>query len=389
VKVTVDRLELKKAISIAKSYLPAKPLIEVDGELLMTLKDGKFSVSATDNQQACFIDIDVLEFEGEGKFSCDPKRVDKALTKSSCLSVELDYDPVEYTLELVLGKDTSVISFKTFPTDKMSNFKPNIEGCHYRAAVNTKILYTGIKYLQAFTPYKNDVSKKYDFAIIGGGIMYSANGVNKRGYFISRELAEIKDTKIQKKFMETLGKSLFILDCEKVVVIERDSVTTIESEDGKFISHMLKSRSVPPDMPKQYIQVKGDPYTTVNREKLIKSIDRSTSASYSKVGTPIGLQLTVSGSGEESTLKTDMITNALKTIDSVECIRHDDGDGEVSNLLDYKLFKTILSSFSKEGETRLYINQPDLKYFKIYAKGEIEGIPFAEVGVGAYSRRVR
>ena len=40
-KVTVDRLELKKAVSIAKSYLPAKPLIEVDGELLMTLKDGK------------------------------------------------------------------------------------------------------------------------------------------------------------------------------------------------------------------------------------------------------------------------------------------------------------------------------------------------------------
>lgn len=390
-KVCIDKIELKKAVGVSKNYLPAKPLVEVDGHILFDVKEGTVVISATDNQQACFIELSIIESEGIGKFSCDPKRLEKALAKTNCISVMLEHDDVEMGLKVGSNEERdSFITLHTLPISRMSVYKPALVGDNCSAEMNRKVFYTGIKYIQAFTPHRSAVSKKFDFAIINNGILYAANGVNKRGYFVCREMQGLQNVCIQKKFLETLGRSLNTMLCDKVTLTERNNVISVESDDGSCKIYMTKSRYLPPEMPKQYIKVKGDPYTVVVRDQMIKSIDRSTVASYAKLGTPMGVQLTLSGTGSDSKLKTDMITNTLKTIDTIPCERVADDEGEeITNLIEYKLFKTILSSFSKEGETRLYINQPEVRFFKVYTKAEIEDISFAEIGVGSYSRRVR
>jgi hypothetical protein len=172
---------------------------------------------------------------------------------------------------------------------------------------------------------------------------------------------------------------------EDVKLIETDKDIGVESSDGAMYFSCLKSNIDTPNIPKEHIKSEG-PYTTVDKNTLIKVIDRLMVSNTSSSNYGIELQLT--GAGSDATLNINLVSS-LKVTESFPCTRvNDDSSEEVSHVVDYKIFKSILTAFDADKEVRLHINE-EAKFYKVYSSGEVKENKYVLVGIGSYAKIVK
>jgi hypothetical protein len=170
----------------------------------------------------------------------------------------------------------------------------------------------------------------------------------------------------------------------EIVLLETEKDIGVESVDGTSYFSFLKSTLESPKVPKEHI-ISENPYTKIDKNRLLKVIERVIISHTSSLG--IGLELKLTGSGEGACLDVNLLAKN-KSLESVNCIRMGDSDEEISHVVDYKLFKSIVGSFDTDKEIRLHINDHS-KFFKIYNSGEVEGQKYILAGIGTYAKIVR
>jgi hypothetical protein len=138
-----------------------------------------------------------------------------------------------------------------------------------------------------------------------------------------------------------------------------------------------------PEVKKDLANTKG-PYCLINRNTFIENIDRL--GALEKTSNSFGVQVTLRGSRDNATIEMSLVTS-LKSKETMPCKRVDNESGDVEHIIDNKLIRGILSSFSKD-EVRLYINTEG-KMFKVYENGNFDGSDYHSFAIGAYSRVLR
>ena len=81
------------------------------------------------------------------------------------------------------------------------------------------------------------------------------------------------------------------------------------------------------------------------------------------------------------------LVSSLKSKEILPCKRVDENSEEIEHIIDNKLIRGIISSFSND-EIRLYVNDEG-KMFKVYEKGGADDAVYHSFAIGAYSRVLR
>jgi len=382
-EIKVSVIEFKKAISIAKKALPKIILQEERGHILCCAEEDTMVVSATNNDIKAQIKIPLAEtIEAAMSFTLDPRIAEKILTKIDIDETTIEYNEEEKTVLVYTTENKqSFTTLQSFPPEKMLTFTiPEVTEYDIRKDLIQAALEFTNNYL---APLKEN-KKQYDFVILNNGIAYGANGVNKMGFFVSGPLKNFSNFKIRKESVPFMIAALRDLKGEETVkMVEGQKDVGLTTEDGRVFFSCLKSGVESPKINTDLI--KGDSaYTLIDKNKLLKTLDRLTASNTSSAGA--GIQYELTGVNENASISFHLISN-LKAVEQMDCIRVNDEDNqEVSHVLDFKLFKGILSSFGEKG-INLYINDAS-KFFKVTYKGDIEGTKYLAAGIGSYSKVV-
>ena len=173
------------------------------------------------------------------------------------------------------------------------------------------------------------------------------------------------------------------MEDEEIKLFQTEKDIGIESQDGTIYFSFLKSNIESPAIPKEHIK-STPPYTVVDKNVLLDTVDVLTSGITTAV--PTGIKVIVSGSGDSASLDLKLLAT-LESEDTITCKRVDEKNEEVTHIIDYLLLRTILRSFETDQEIRLHINE-DKTFFKMYNSGEVGGHKYLLAAVGAYSRVV-
>lgn len=382
-EIKVSVIEFKKAISIAKKALPKIILQEERGHILCCAEEDTMVVSATNNDIKAQIKIPLAEtIEAAMSFTLDPRIAEKILTKIDIDETTIEYNEEEKTVLVYTTENKqSFTTLQSFPPEKMLTFTiPEVTEYDIRKDLIQAALEFTNNYL---APLKEN-KKQYDFVILNNGIAYGANGVNKMGFFVSGPLKNFSNFKIRKESVPFMIAALRDLKGEETVkMVEGQKDVGLTTEDGRVFFSCLKSGVESPKINTDLI--KGDSaYTLIDKNKLLKTLDRLTASNTSSAGA--GIQYELTGVNENASISFHLISN-LKAVEQMDCIRVNDEDNqEVSHVLDFKLFKGILSSFGEKG-INLYINDAS-KFFKVTYKGDTEGTKYLAAGIGSYSKVV-
>ena len=159
----------------------------------------------------------------------------------------------------------------------------------------------------------------------------------------------------------------------------------ISSADGKCFFTFLKSNVEPPSMKSEYTKSEG-PYTRVDKTKMLKVLERLFVSN--KSSTVTGVELSLNGFADSACIDMSLLTS-LKSCEKFNCSRvNDPSEESVTHVIDYRILKSILSSFGSDKEVRLHINE-DTKFFKVYNGGEVDGHKYILAGIGSYSKVIR
>lgn len=389
-KAKVLKSEMRAALALVKHALPEKPLIEVDGHVRMEMRPGRIVLRTTDGMLAARAYVSATcDSDSVHEFPVDPKRIEKALSKSETSEdITLEWLEEESAIR-VYSRDTGK-AFVTFPTlsiRKMAKF-PDI--LSYEPAetvlVEGDLVSESMEFVEAYLPAPREDGRAFDLAVINKGVVYGCNGINKRGYLVAKEFKGVTDLELHKKQVPKLAKMFRSKSGVSFSMSHDESRVVFRSECGNFEVVVLKSRKKAGDVNTSYIRADG-PYCEVAKASLVRSLDRSTIASYEKVGHPIGIYLKLIGSEGAASIETQLVTDSkLDTLDSISCARHKDTDAEINHVIDYRLFKDIVNSMGPNDKLRLYINDQDLKFFRIFSSEACGSTTCAKIGVGAYSR---
>jgi hypothetical protein len=390
-KFVVPKKDIKEAIATAKHCIPEKPIVEVDSHVRFELSGKTLTISATDGMIAARVEIQVdTQDTLSAEFPVDPKRFEKAITKNEeSEEITLQWLGEEKGLRIYTKEGSkSFITLPVMPLRKMAKFPASSNYvADEKGEVPCELLAEIFGFLVPYFPAPREDGKSFDLGVISKGVAYACNGINKRGYLVSPKLKPFTGLCVHKKYATKLSK-LFKAVKEKNFELSHDKNRVVFSSEGLNFT-VMKSRKDPSDIQTSYIKREG-PYCKISKAALIKSIDRSTIASFEKVGHPIGLKLKLTGEAEGGVLETQLVTNTESdTVDEIACPRFEDGAEEVDHVIDYKIFKGIINSLGTVDTVKLYINDPTLKYFKAYSTREVADCKFTSVGVGAYSRITR
>jgi len=380
-KVSVE--EFKKALSIAKKALPKIILQEERGHVLCVLKDSKLVVSATNNDIKAQVLVEVPEFsDPDISFTVDPKVVEKLISKIDTDMLTIQYNPEDKTLLIYTTENRqSFTTLQSFPTEKMLTVDSIDQDTTTRYTIDREIVLASLEFSNDYLSPLKENKKQYDFIIINNGFVYGANGVNKMGFFVSQAFKGFDNFKIRKESAPALVAVLKSLKDKNVVFVDAKKDIGIETEDGSVFFSCLKSGVESPKINSDLL--KGEsPYTLIDKNKLLKVLDRLVASTNSSVGA--GVEFILSGVNENASISFTLISN-LKTIEQMDCVRVKDSENEdITHVLDFKLFSGILGSFENK-DIRLYINDTG-KFFKVTSSGEINGYKYMSAGVGSYSK---
>jgi DNA polymerase III sliding clamp (beta) subunit (PCNA family) len=384
-QVIVDKNEFKKAVDTAKFSLSKVVLQEERSHLLCKVEDDKLSIIGTNNDLKCRVSITVVEKDqDEMSFTIDPKVIDKLISKIDTDQVRLEIDSEDLVVKIYTTQSgKSFTSFQSFPPDKMLTFSSELNDedvvCEIPSDVLSNILKWSLNYM---APLKDEV-RKYDFLILHDSIAYSANGSNKIGFYLSRLFKSFDNTKIRKSAIPSFVGTLSACDDESIRFFENEKEVGFSNAAGNIYFSFLKSAVDTPKIKKDMIKSEG-PHVEVDKTSLMKCLDRLVITSKDLAAT--GIELTLSGVGSDAKLTMTMIGN-LKCTETLSCVRVDDDNEDVTRTVSYKLFKTVLSSFSSDGLLQLFIDNQK-PFFKLYKTGEEYDNKFISVGIGSYSRVV-
>lgn len=385
-EIKVAKTPLKSAITAAKKALSKVVIQEERGHLLCVVKDSEMSIFSTNNDLKAYCRISATNIGNEDfSFTIDPKLAEKLLTKIDLEEVKITLNPSDLVLTVFTTEnEKSFSSLQSFPADKMLKFDPS-ESDRKSYTVNKEVLTFALNYIGSFLAAIKDDQKQFDFVVLHKGIGYAANGTNKMGFIVFKALAAIENFKIRKVVLPLMLSFLEVIKTEEVCLTETDKDIGIESSDGMMYFSCLKSNIDTPNIPKEHIKSEGA-YTTINKNGLIKVVDRLMVSNTSISNYGIELQLT--GSGENSILNINLLST-LKITESFPCVRVNDENGQdTTHVVDYKIFKSILTAFDTDKEVRLHIND-EAKFYKVYSSGEIAGEKYVLVGIGSYAKIVK
>lgn len=385
----VNKEAFKNALSIAQKALPAVVVQEERSHILVRTKGDKILVSATNNDLKALCSIPLEEsVETDFSFTVEPKTVMKLLTKTKVENIKIEVDNEEciaryYTT--VTGE--SFAEAASFTEDVMLTFDETLDEVKYEVTLKKEALLNGLNYSKEYLEVLKVEKARYDFIVINGGLIYSANGSNKMGFMVNRDFKDFKDFKIRKIFVPMLLKVLDLLKGEEfgeVTLFETEKDTGIKTSEGSVVFSCLKSDIAVPEVKRDLANTKGT-YCVIRRAAFIENLDRL--GALEKTGNSFGVQMNLRGSGDDAQLEMNLVSS-LKSKEILPCKRVDDSSEEVEHIIDNKLIRGIVASFNNE-EVRLYINSPESKMFKVYEKGELEGAEYHSFAIGAYSRVLR
>jgi hypothetical protein len=319
-------------------------------------------------------------------FTADPKILEKLISKIDLDEIRMSFDPKDFILKVyTTGSDKSFNSLQSFPPDRMLTFDSTPKPDRKQYPINKEVLLFALNYAKSFLAGPKDDQKQFDFVVINKGIVYSANGSNKMGLIVFKLFANIENFKIRKLTLPLMISFVECVGTEEVVLIDTDKDTGFESADGSMHFSCLKSNVDPPDIPRGYMKSEGA-YTKINKDSLLKVIDRLTVSSASTASS--GVELILTGAKENAVLSINLVST-LKVTESFPCERvDDDSEEDVSHVVDYKIFKSVLGSFDTDTEVRLHINDGS-KFYKVYSSGEMAGNKYILAGIGSYAKIVR
>jgi len=385
-ELKVQRNELKAAVTTTKKAL-SKVIIQEERSHLLCKVEGSFlKISATNNdlKAQCVLSIE----NNEGKdfsFTVNPKTFEKLLTKMDADQVKIDLNQEDLVLKVYTTEEgSSFTSFQSFPPDKMLTIDDSLKEERKEYEVNRKILASALKYaFKYMAPLKED-QKMFDFITINKGIVFGANGSNKMGFLVFKAFADIKEFKVRKAAAPLLASFVDSLSDDEVKLIETEKNVGVESLDGSAHYSCLKSTVDTPNIPMQHVKSEG-PYIKVDKKKLVKVIDRLVATSATATGS--GIEISLCGAGETAYLDLNLVSS-LKNNERIKVERVNDDDSNLSHVVEYNLFKNILTSFDSKKEVRLHISGND-KFFKLYESGEISENKYVAVSIGSYSKVVK
>lgn len=381
---SVSKSDLKTAVGLVKKALPKVILSEERGHLLFKFENNKLKISGTNNDLMSFYLMDATHSE-TFSFTCDPKSFEKYLSKSESGDVKGDLDSEKLTLKFYTTADKkSFLTFQSFPTQKMLTFdKSYALPKENQKVLDRNLFLKALKFTSAYLLPPKEEGRNNDYLILHEKVAYGGNGINRRGYFVSNEFANIKNLKIRKLVVPALLSCLDKIEEDKVTIFENSKIVGLEVEN-KFFFGFLKSDIVPPKMPLDFLKKDG-PFTRVNKNVLVKRLDRLVVANTS-LGR-VGIKIKLSGFKTDSKISLSLL-DELESTEEISCERINDESGEdLDHIVEYSMLKEMISVFSSGEDIDFYINKPD-RAFKIYEVGKVDEEKYIAVGAGSYARVV-
>jgi DNA polymerase III sliding clamp (beta) subunit (PCNA family) len=384
--IIVPKSKFKDAVSSARKAISAVVIQEERGHLLFNVRGPRMIVQGTNSDLKSRCTIDITNSTGEDfSFTADPKILEKMITKIDIEDINVNFNKDTLTVKIyTTDNKKSFGTLQSFPPDKMLTFVEHLKTDRSVYPVNKEALLFAIGYAKSFLADRKEDQKQFDFVVINGGVVYAANGLNKLGLIVFKTFAAVPGLKIRKLIIPQFLLFVKGLEGKEVNLIETDKDVGVESVDGTFYFSFLKSTVEATSIPKEHLKSTGA-YTKVDKNRLLKVAERAliTNSSTSMVG----LELTLSGSKEDSILELKLVSNKV-AVETITCNRiDDDSDQPLSHIVDYRMLKAVLNSFTTKDEVRLHINDQN-RFFKVYSKGEVEGETYVLVGVGAYAKIV-
>lgn len=379
-EIKISKDALKTSVGIARKALSKVVIQEERGHLLFTVEENKMIVTGTnkDLKARCLVQIENVDSKNFS-FTADPKIIEKLIAKIDHSDIRMDFDDSSHIVRIYTTESKkSFGSIQSFPVNKMLTFKEPAAFNNY-VAVKKDVLDFSLKYAWNYMAPPKEEKKQYDFLVINNNIAFAGNGSNKMGFIIFKDFAGLKNFRIRKTIIPELKG--IIANCKDIHLIETEKDFGIKCDETGILFTWLKSNVKAAEMPRQYLNSKR-PFTVVRRDLLSKSLERLCSTSTSKLGAVIKVTL----EGEKSDAHIDLsLVSELESVESIPCIREEEGSSKVEHILDHKLLKAVLSSFPTKDNIRLHINE-DTKFLKVYHAGEIEGQKYTAIGIGAYAR---
>jgi len=384
--IIVSKSEFKNAISLARRALSSVVIQEERGHLLFVVRGPKMIVQGTNSDLKARCAIDIQNASGEDfSFTADPKVLEKLVSKVEVKDIQVNFDKDSLVVKVyTTDNKKSFGTIQSFPPDKMLTFEEHLKTNREEYPVNKEALLFALKYAGNFLADKKEDQKQFDFVVISKGIVYAANGFNKLGLIVFKTFASIPCMKIRKLVLPLYTTFAKGLEGTEVKLIETDKDIGIESVDGKYYFSFLKSTLDAPDIPKEYLKSEG-PFTLVDKDRVVKVSERAIITNNST--SMVGLELTLSGAGDSASLEIKLVSNKL-AVETVSCSRmNDDNVDPISHVVDFRMLKSVLNSFTTKDAVRLHINQKG-RFFKVYCKGTVDGQSYILAGVGAYAKIV-
>jgi hypothetical protein len=261
----------------------------------------------------------------------------------------------------------------------MLTFEPNPSRSSVLVPRDT--LLAALKYALHYLSAPKEDSKNFDIVSISKGILYAANGSNMMGFMVSGAFKPLDDIRLRKAIIPILYATLSSIKDENVSITHTQSDVGIETESVYFSS--LKPAMDPSSVQTQHIKSEGA-YTLVDRNLIIKHLERLV-VSHTGNTDVIGIEVKLCGSGESSYI--DLSLMSSDSVERIPCSRVDDESSEdVTNIVEYKVFKAVLKSLGSTERVRLHINESGSKMFKVYDKGTIGSETFIQVGIGGFAK---
>ena len=390
-KCTVDRKSLKTALATAKHCLPLKPLSDHEANPVLHLVPGKLTVVATDMSQVCSVTVEA-ETEESFSMSLDLKKLEKIISKTDNGNITIEYGMGGRARVSQTGSD-GFVEIPSLPVTKVPVFDRSSPGEVASASgpLDTVVLAEGLDFAGAFMPDVVERNPKYDFVLIKDGLVYGANGVNRRGYFVSPALRFPGELKFLKKFVPVAVKLLKSLAVPQVTVKNLDRVLTLETPDGLFSYACLKARTDAPDIPMAYLKSSG-PYTEIDLAKALKAMERITIPEYQSAGASVGVALVLPPADADGNAELSLklvAAGKLSGKEKIPCKRvgeNEEGGLEVDKVVDFKLFKELAGAMPSKCDLKFYANDPEARYFKMQSKHVVGSANCVSVAVGSYAR---
>jgi hypothetical protein len=385
-EILVNKEDFKKAIILSRKALSKVIIQEERGHLLFNVCGNKIHIQGTNNdlKARCIIDVDNISGK-DFSFTSDPKILEKLVSKMDVDKIRMVFDPEVYTIKVYTSDNKrSYTTLQSFSSENMLTFKDPSSEERKTYSVNLNLLLFTVKYALNYLAAIKEDQKHFDFLTISKGIAFAANGSNKMGFVVANNYRPIPDIKIRKQVLPVLVNFLMKVKEKEINIVETGKDIGVESIDGNLYFSSLKTTIESPKINKDYLRSE-EPYVEIDKNRLMKIADRVVVNSFSAA--MIGLETTLSGSGNNSTLELKLVSKN-EAVEIVNCSRKGDTDKDITNIIDYKLLRNILGSFKSEDKIRMHICDKT-KFWKAYSTGEIDDQKFIVSCIGTYAKVVR